>query len=329
MKYNILITSVGGDIGGNIVNILNEQNLFKCSITGIDIKNHVFSEVDLKHFYQVSRVDNPNYINQLKDIICKHTIDLIIPSSEYDILFLQEHIIFFKKLNVKLLINNQNIVNTFLNKYETAKVLNKLKITTPKTFNLNEYNNELVFPLILKASSSTTSKMIKKVHNNNELIEVKATISDKNKFIIQEYIGIENEEYTTAVYRDKAITKVITFKRLLDGDKTGYAEIAKSPILENYAIKIAQDFNLEGSINIQSRKYNHDFYIFEINPRISSTVYIRNHFKFEDLIWWIVNILDINVDFSLVRPKECGVAILGYSYRFYNEETMETINETR
>jgi len=321
MKYNILITSVGGDIGGNIVKILKEQDLFKCSLIGIDIKEHVFPEIDLNYFHQVSRVDNPTYITELKNIILKYKIDIIIPSSEFDILYLHENIVFFHDLNVKLLINNQDIVHTFLNKYITAKILDNLNICTPKTYTLDEYNNDLPFPLIIKASSSTTSKMIEKVNTNEELIAVQATILDKEKFIVQEYIGTETEEYTTTIYYDENITKVITFKRLLDGDKTGYAEIINAPILDEYALTIAKKFVLSGSINIQSRKFNNNFYIFEINPRISSTVYIRNHFNFQDLMWWVTKKLNITLNADLLKVEKEGIAVLGYTYRFYKTNT--------
>ena len=280
MKKNILITSVGGDIGGNIVKIIRKQNLFEYCIVGTDIKKHVFSELDLDYFYQVSRIGDPKYIVQLKNIIEKHKIDLIIPSSEYDILFLHQNTELFDSMNVQLLVNNKNIVNTFLDKFQTSNILTNLDITTPKTYNLSIYSDQLDFPVILKASSSTTSKIIKIITNEQELVEAKLNIGDKNKFIIQKYIGTENEEYTTAIYKNKNFTKVITFKRQLDGDKTGYAEIYNSKKLEDYPTKIANEFDLKGSINIQSRKSNDDFYIFEINPRISSTVYIRDHFEF-------------------------------------------------
>ncbi|MDF1876194.1 hypothetical protein JHD48_10660, partial [Sulfurimonas sp. SAG-AH-194-I05] len=62
---NILITSVGGDIGSNMIRILKEQNIFKCHITGTDIQDYIFCKKDLDCFYKVPRVLAKNYMNEI------------------------------------------------------------------------------------------------------------------------------------------------------------------------------------------------------------------------------------------------------------------------
>jgi carbamoyl-phosphate synthase large subunit len=99
---------------------------------------------------------------------------------------------------------------------------------------------------------------------------------------------------------------------------TSFATIVNEKVLNDYAIKIAKEFNLNGSINIQSRKVNNSFYIFEINPRFSSTVYIRNHFGFKDVLWWIKDTLLLYQ--KKIKIKNSGSAILGYKYNFYEEK---------
>ena len=44
---------------------------------------------------------------------------------------------------------------------------------------------------------------------------------------------------------------------------------------------------LEGSINIQLKILKKRIGIFEINPRLSSTVLMRDMLGFKDCIWWI------------------------------------------
>jgi len=317
MIKRILVTSAGGDIGGNIINILNKQKIIELCLTVTDINTHIFSEKLVDKFYQVSRTDSNEYLNEIKDIVILNKIDLIIPSSEQDILFFNMNREYFISNNVKLLINSDKIIKTFLDKLQTTLSLNEIDVKTPITYNLEHYNEELNFPIIVKAIKSTTSKLIKIVYNEQELKDCKQTITNKVDFIIQEYISTANDEYTTAIYRDTNISKVITFKRKLAGDKTGYAEIIHSKILEDYANKIADQFSLNGSINIQSRMFNGDYYIFEINPRISSTVYIRDYFKFQDLLWWICNILGIDYTSKVEEQDKNGIAVIGYTYNFY------------
>jgi carbamoyl-phosphate synthase large subunit len=50
-------------------------------------------------------------------------------------------------------------------------------------------------------------------------------------------------------------------------------------------IKIAKKLELNGSINIQLRLHEGLPYIFEINPRFSSTVFIRSELGFNDVAW--------------------------------------------
>jgi carbamoyl-phosphate synthase large subunit len=317
MIKNILITSAGGDIGGNIIKILIKQNIFKCNLIATDINEHIFSEKAVDKFYIVSRTDCKEYLDEIKNIVTLNQVDLIIPSSEQDILFFNMYKEYFITNDIKLLINTDKIIKTFLDKFQTSLSLNNINVKTPITYNLEHYNGELNFPLIVKAIKSTTSKLIKIIINDKELDDIKEMITNKIDFLIQEYISTDNEEYTTAIYRDINISKVITFKRKLDGDKTGYAEIRYSKVLEDYANKIADKFSLNGSINIQSRMLKDDFYIFEINPRISSTVYIRNHFNFQDLVWWVCSILEVNFIYTIKENNKRGIAVIGYTYNFY------------
>ena len=100
----------------------------------------------------------------------------------------------------------------------------------------------------------------------------------------------------------------VTLEEHLEQYEAYYGNLTGSELIAEY-------YQLNGSINIQSRKQNNEFYIFEINPRISSTVFIRNHFNFQDLLWWICNLLDIS--YTLEEIKKSGIAVIGYTYNFY------------
>ena len=54
-----------------------------------------------------------------------------------------------------------------------------------------------------------------------------------------------------------------------------------------YLLNLAKKINLNGSINVQIKINQHRYAIFEINPRLSSTVMMRNKMGFKDLVWWI------------------------------------------
>jgi len=311
-----LVTAVGGDIGGNIINILSEQKDIKYNIIGTDINATIFYSNKLKSFYQVDKVNTFNYRKKILEILKIHNIHIIVPVSELEILWFNLNRDLFKKY--KLIINNTNIITYFLNKLETSKKLKNINIKTPSTYILSQYNNQINFPIIIKSITSTISKNIYKIHSEVELNYIKS-ILDQNNYIVQEYIGTIEDEYTTTVYQSNNILKTISFKRKLTGGMTSFANIVNEDVLNSNAINIAKAFNLNGSINIQSRKSGKDFYVFEINPRFSSTIYIRDYFGFQDLIWSIKDILSLDVSKNNINICKKGSAILGYRYDFSNK----------
>jgi len=62
------------------------------------------------------------------------------------------------------------------------------------------------------------------------------------------------------------------------------------------------DFNFIGCINIQLRKTNKGPLLFEINPRISSTVVFRDKMGFTDLKWWIMDLLELQIP-KYTKPR--------------------------
>ena len=52
-------------------------------------------------------------------------------------------------------------------------------------------------------------------------------------------------------------------------------------------MNLANKINLNGSINIQFKIIKNKIKIFDINPRLSSTVRIRDMLGFQDCVWWI------------------------------------------
>jgi len=317
-KINILITAVGGDIGGNIVNILSEQKDMQFNIIGTDINEKIFSFRQIDKFYQVDRVDNTNYKNQILAIVKENNIKLIIPISEKEISWFSLNRSFFEEFNIKIIINNKKIIDTFLDKLKTSKTLMDISVKTPKTYSFCKFEQQLKFPFIVKSISSMVSKDIYIVNSKNEFDYIKVKLANCDDYIIQEYVGNIEDEYTTTVYRSKNLVETISFKRQLTGGMTSLATIVNEEVLDGYAIKIAKEFDLNGSINIQSRKVGNDFSIFEINPRFSSTVYIRNYFGFKDVLWWIQDIISFYK--KEINIKNSGSAILGYKYNFYEEK---------
>ena len=76
-EINILITAIGGDIGSNIINILNAQEGVKFNVYGTDINEKNYSTDVVHKFYKVDRVSSKNYGKQIINIIRENSIEFI------------------------------------------------------------------------------------------------------------------------------------------------------------------------------------------------------------------------------------------------------------
>ena len=82
-----------------------------------------------------------------------------------------------------------------------------------------------------------------------------------------------------------------------------YVELMNDLQFADIAKKIADMFSLRGSVNVQMRKREGEYYVFEINPRISSTVGFRTELGFLDVSWWL-DMMEGNDVPEYVCPKE-------------------------
>jgi len=102
----------------------------------------------------------------------------------------------------------------------------------------------------------------------------------------------------------------------LTGGYSGYGEVVENSEINNLLTSIAEKIQLVGSINIQLRLTINGPFVFEINPRFSSTVLFRHLLGFQDLLW---SIQEINSEpISPYTTPEVGK-------KFYKVESLVTI----
>ena len=280
----ILVSAVAGDIGASVVRSLVGTGY---TIIGCDIKPYSpVSDIVDKYYVVPSASERESYIDAIKDIIKEQNVNFFLPISEPEIELVNAKRYEFEELDTRLLLNNKRILDIFLDKLKTALYLNSIGIRIPKTVLLKEYEGGLDFPLIVKSRRSYGSRSIWKVENPNDLVYLKN--KDNGSFIVQQYIGSAEVEFTTGVFSDGRNVSSITFRRILGVDGTTLEVLlSNEEYLNGIAERIAKVTDLVGYINIQSRRVGDIFLPFEINPRISGTILFRKKFGFDDVILWI------------------------------------------
>lgn len=205
--------------------------------------------------------------------------------------------------------SSSKVLSLFLSKISTVNYLQSIGILTPKTYTNANNLDESNFPLIVKPDQGSGSKKIFICRNVTELDAALVFVDNP---IIQEFIPGDENEYTVGVYSKKGSqTKVVQFRRNLAGEGfTSWCEVVKFEKVEDICKHIAIDLQLDGSINIQLKEKDGLFYVFEVNPRFSSTVNIRSKIGFKDVAWSIGNF----DSYDAFNPTEK----LGNSFVVYN-----------
>lgn len=308
----ILITGVGGDIGQSVIKCLKESS-YKPYLIGCDIDPYAAGKKDTDIFFQAPHARTVDeYFKFLAGIIKTTRLDYILPTSEAEIEFYDANREMLKEHHIILLINDTQIIKTFLNKYNTIEFFKKHGFDYPETYKLSEYRGELGFPVIVKPEKGSGGKKIEILYDETDLNYIRQKHKDA---VVQEIVGNIDEEYTAGIFSDGCKIYSIAFRRYLGyGSLTKFAELTKNKDIESLAIHLARACNLKGSINVQMRKTERGFIPFEVNPRLSSTVYFRHFFGFNDLEWWINMYEGHQNEYNLKYTKGIGVRTINETF---------------
>ena len=124
----ILLTSAGGELSPLISKKLKENKKFKnIKVFGIDQSDHSINKHFFDDFYKVSK-NKFKYLRQLKYIVKKRKINLILPGSDEEALILSSNRKLFETNNLKIACAEAKYIKIFSDKISTLKVLQKNKI---------------------------------------------------------------------------------------------------------------------------------------------------------------------------------------------------------
>lgn len=290
MQLIILITGCHGDLAFSIAQII-KKNFKSSTLIGTDMEKNGMGNLIFDKIYKVPPTSNKNYLKIISKL--SKSVNLLIPSSEKEIVFFSKN---EKKFKSKILINDKKIIDLFSNKLKTQKFLKK----NFKNFSLNFSSqlseikiSKMSLPFFLKKKSGSGNQNYRVIKNKSDLKDLK--LYKQKEWVIEEFLNKNSDEYTCAIIRIKDLKKIIIFNRKLHKlGHTMFADQFEDKAIETDLLAIADKINLNGVINIQFKIQNNQIKIFDINPRISSTVKMRDLLGFKDCLWWIKEKLKIS-----------------------------------
>lgn len=303
---NVLVTGVGANgIGYQVLSALRlaqtKYNIITADTTRLSLGLRWGAAQ-----YILPTADSPHYLDSVLSICEKHRIDALFYGSEKELKVLSENRQIFSEAGIFLPLNPKELINSCLDKNATMELLKKEGFETPKSFRVSSESDLSridLFPVVLKPSvggGGSVNLMIAQDQTELENFS-KLLLQTYSEFIVQEYVGDSESEYTVGVLfdMDGSLINSIGMRRIIDfsfGNKmrvknrTGRKElgdylfissglsqgwVGRFPNVTKRCEEIASRLGARGAINIQCRYVNDKVYVFEINPRFSGTTSLR------------------------------------------------------
>ena len=291
----IVVTGANGDIGEAVGRILQEE-FPAAEVAGADSAGEWPGRFVFSRVHALPRASAPEYLDALHDLA--RQVDLIIPTSEPELIKLSHADNILSQLPVLMV--RPEILKTFMDKYDTATFLDAHGLNPPKSRLLSEIGPSDL-PAYVKPRRGAGGRGHRLIQSSVELHAAQQVAP--NDWVAQEYLPDDGAEYTCALCRLGGVTTHVALKRILQGDKTVRAEVASLPTIDALLERIAEAVDLDGCINVQLRMVDGHPRVFEINPRLSSTVMMRHRLGFDDCKRWVASFFGLSSE-----PRQTPVA---------------------
>ena len=301
-RIRVLVTGVGG--GGNGEQLIKALRLSKKNyyIIGADITavSKGLYLVDSKQI--LPQANEPGYIDALIDLCHKESVQVLFTGSEPELKRVAKEQDRIREAGIFLPINPEQVIEICMDKTKTMHWLNENGFSFPKTKTIHsaaDLNAAEKFPVVLKPSIGGGGSANAFIAQDQAELQMFGTwmLNIYSEFIVQEYVGNADCEYTVGVLSDMegeiinsiAVKKNIltalsnrlkiksryTGEQLVISNGISQGHIGRYPEITTQCEQIAKKLGSRSAINIQLRFVDGKCRVFEINPRYSGTSSFR------------------------------------------------------
>lgn len=268
MNKNILITSAGKRV--TLVNLFKKELALdypEAKVFTTDMNPELAPAGYVSdHCFQVPRVTDPAYLQQLIRICQENEVGMIIPTIDTELLLLASNRELLQQAGVVPVVSSLDFVAACRDKRNTNALFQRLNIRVPEPRD----KHHPVFPMFAKPYDGSLSKDLFVIRNEQELTP---EIMEHPKLIFMEYIDkSQYKEYTVDLYygQDHELKCIVPRERI----EIRAGEINKGRTRKNYLVTYLKERmgylpGVIGCICIQLfyRETDQDVVAIEINPR--------------------------------------------------------------
>jgi carbamoyl-phosphate synthase large subunit len=302
-KVNVLISGSGSLYGVAVIQSLLRSDL-PLNLVACDISARTLGLYLAHQAYIVPPAHQDElYLTSLLNIIAKENIHAIFVASSHELAFYSHNKLDIEeKTGVKVFTNLPETMNICNDKWLTVNFLKEHGFNFPVTIRyqedqdkIDEFIKEVQFPIIIKPRQGAGSQGLYIV---NQYEALQSLLKNKQDIILQQYLPDDCGEFTTGICAgaNGKILSGITLKRYLQEGMTMSADADDFTEITDYCKEVARVLKPYGPCNFQLRLLNGNPYIFEINPRFSSSTGMRS-------------LLGVNEAEILIRAEVLGEAI--------------------
>ncbi|MBI4272960.1 ATP-grasp domain-containing protein, partial [Candidatus Uhrbacteria bacterium] len=266
-KQHILITCGGGSASIYLARRLTSYNVFLSDADSVSVAKHLGYP-----FAPLPFGNKRGYQKALDTLVRRWNINVIVPGADEELLSVRDYC--DKNPETIAVLPSKEFIRMCLNKGLLMKRLAQENIS-----HLLPYQSlhTVRFPLLAKPNQGRGSRFVHRLENRVQLRGYFALYGlQKSDVLLQPFIG--GTEYTISVIvNNKNKIVGIVPKRVIK--KRGITHVAvseKSAPIETICKKIVARLRPAGPFNVQLKIWKNRIYIFEINPRLSTTTVLTD-----------------------------------------------------
>lgn len=293
-RDRVLVAGIGGaSLGTELAKCLRLAGRY--TVFGCDISPLAYGHYD-EHFEATDVVDERDYVQSVLTVALRHDVAVVIPGAEGAASLLHSAASKFDAAGVAVARCGNNAFETCSDKGRFFATLKDGGLRTPWTHRVNAADDlpEVPeFPCVVKPVRGTGgSRFVSVAEDVDGLGELVATTLPRaGELIIQQYIPVDEGEYTVGVLRLPAVGYCgsLALRRAFDSKlstleasdvgllSSGYSQgfVDDFEVVREQAEAIADAIDVDGPINIQGRLWKGSFLPFEANPRFSASAFLR------------------------------------------------------
>ncbi|MBW1989211.1 MAG: ATP-grasp domain-containing protein [Deltaproteobacteria bacterium] len=329
-QTGVLVAGIGGaSLGTEVLKALSLAGRYR--VYGCDISPYAAG-----HYFpgplETFVVKRENYVEDVLALCRRLSVSVVVPGGEEPAILLSAAAERFADNNVRLACNTPEVVALCSDKARLFSFLKDKGVAIPESLEINDPSDLHGFPcpcVIKPSRGSGGSSFVFLAGDGKEAVLYAAYLLENGvPAMAQEYLGEEEGEYTIGVLSlpGGTVAGSVCLRRMFHV-KLSYVQKTKTGVISSgYSQGLVKDFpdirrqaedlarlvGSRGPLNIQARLKGGVLHPFEINPRFSTTTYLRAMAGFNEVDAFIQHLLT-------GKPPEPFAVLPGYYLRSLDE----------